>query len=65
MFDGEKSTSMEGQPPYDNEETRVKIKAKLQRVIDKGYMEFVDIEYVESFMYMFHVPKREEDIQMV
>ena len=41
------------------------MKAKLQRVIDKGYVELVDIEYMESLMYMFHVPKGEKDIQMV
>ena len=65
MFDGEKLTLMEGQSLYYNKETRVKVKAKLQRVIDKGYVELVDIKYVKSLMYMFHVPKGEKDIQMV
>lgn len=65
MFDGEKPTLMENQPLYNNKETRAKVKVKLQRVIDKGYVELVYIEYVKSLMYMFHIPKGEKDIQMV
>lgn len=37
----------------------------MQRVIYKGYVEFVNIEYIKSLMYIFHVPKGEKDIQMV
>ena len=65
MFDDKKLTLMEKQPAYNGKETQAKVKAKLQRVIDKGYVELVDIEYVESLMYMFHVPKGEKDIRMV
>ena len=50
---------------YNNKETRAKVKAKLQRVIDKEYVKLVDIEYVKSLMYIFHFPKGENNIQMV
>ena len=57
---------MENQPPYDNKGAQAKIKAKLQqRVVYKGYVELVDIEYIQSLMYMFHVPNGGKDIWMV
>lgn len=62
MFDRDKSTPMEKQPLYNKAETWAKIKAKLQRVLDKGYVELVGIEYVELLMYMFHVPKDKKDM---
>ena len=37
MFDGEKPILMEKQSLYDDKEICVKVKAKLQRVIDSGY----------------------------
>lgn len=48
---------MENQPPYNNKEIHTKVKAKLQMFIDKGYVELVDIKYVELHMCMFHIPK--------
>ena len=33
------------------------VKDKLQNVIDKGYIEIMDLESMESMMYMFRVPK--------
>ena len=52
---------MERQPPFIHKETRGKVKNKLQHVIDKGYMELMDIKYVESLMYMFKLHKGEDD----
>ena len=65
MFVGPPPTAKVPQPPYDDEEIRQKVKEKIQRVIDNGYIELRDTEEVESLMYYFHVPKGEEDIQMV
>ena len=53
MFDGDPPTSMDYQPPYDDLEVKAKVKAKLQRVLDRGYVEMCDIQLVESLMYMF------------
>ena len=41
------------------------MKAKLENVMEKGYIELVDIKLVEALMFMLHVPKGESDIQMV
>ena len=65
MFDGPTPNTMEGQPPYDDASIKAKVKTKLQRVLDREYVEVVDIKFVESLMYMFHVPKGESDIRMV
>ena len=65
MFDGPTPNNMEGQPPYTDTSIKAKVKTKLQRVLDWGYLEVVDIKFVESFMYMFHMPKGESDIWMV
>lgn len=50
---------------YNDKKVKAKVKANLQRVFDRGYMEIIDIEFVESLMYMFHVPKGSNDIWMV
>ena len=65
MFNTEAPTNRDRQPAYDDPETKKKVKAKLQGVIDKGYIEMTDIELVEAMMFMFHVPKGETDIRMV
>ena len=40
--------------------------AKLQKVVDRGYIDIVDdVEKVKSFMFMFDVPKGDSDIRMV
>ena len=65
MFDGPPPQGMMGQPPYKDTKVRDQVKAKLQRVLDRGYIKIVDIEEIESLMYMFHVPKGETDIRMV
>ena len=41
------------------------MKEKLDNVMEKGYIELVDIKLVEALMFMFHVPKGEADIHMV
>lgn len=43
----------------------MKVEAKLQKVMDKGYVELTDIQFVEALMYVFHVPKGTTDIRMV
>ena len=65
MFDTKGPTLKEFQPPYKDEEVRKKVKEKLVRVIERGYVILSDIQFVESLMYMFHVPKGEDDIRMV
>jgi len=45
-------------PPY----VETTPKAKLENVMEKGYIEVVDIKLVEALMFMFHVPKGESDI---
>jgi hypothetical protein len=41
------------------------VKAKLEKVLAKGYIELVDIELVEAMMFMFHVDKGANDIRLV
>ena len=43
-----------------DEELKAKIKEKLQKVIEKGYIEITDIQMVESIMYMFDVVKGDD-----
>ena len=65
MFNSDAPTNCDRQPPYEDPDTKRKVKEKLQGVIDKGYIEMIDIELVEAMMFMFHVPKGETDIRMV
>ena len=65
MFNGPPPKNMEGQPPYHETGIKEKVKEKLQRVIDRGYVKIADLKFVESLMYMFHVPKDDTDIRMV
>ena len=65
MFDSEPPTNRDKQPPYDEDEVRNKVKAKLEKVLAKGYIELVDIELVEAMMFMFHVDKGTKDIRLV
>jgi hypothetical protein len=41
------------------------VKAKLEKVLAKGYIELVDIELVEAMMFMFHVDKGANNIRLV
>ena len=41
-----------------------KVQEKLDKVVAKGYIELIDIKFVEAIMYMFHVAKG-DDIRMV
>ena len=65
MFVGPPPTVKVPQPPYEDKEIRQKVKEKIQRVIDNGYIKLQDIEEVKSLMYYFYVPKGEDDIRMV
>jgi hypothetical protein len=62
MFDSDPPSNQDKQPPYEEDEVRVKVKAKLEKILAKGYIELVDIELVETMMFMFHVQKGPEDI---
>ena len=49
----------------DKQEVKAKVKEKVQKVLNKGYIELADIKMVEALMFMFHVPKGDLDICMV
>jgi hypothetical protein len=65
MFNTEPPTNQDKQPPYKEDEVWEKVKAKLEKVLAKGYIELVDIELVEAMMFMFHVDKGANDIRLV
>ena len=65
MFVGDSPSNNSMQPPYNDPGVQAKVKAKLENVMEKGYIELVDIKLVKALMFMFHVPKGESDIQMV
>jgi hypothetical protein len=48
MFDLDPPSNQDKQPPYDEDEVRVKVKAKLEKILAKGCIELVDIELVEA-----------------
>jgi hypothetical protein len=56
---------MEKQPPYQEEETRLKVREKLETILKKGYIERAEFSELTSLMYMFDVPKGDEDRRMV
>ena len=39
MFDDDPPRTMEFQPPYPDDDVKIKVKEKLKKVIDKGYVE--------------------------
>jgi hypothetical protein len=41
------------------------VKAKLEKVLAKGYIKLVDIELVEAMMFMFHLDKGANNIRLV
>lgn len=53
------------QPPYEVEEVRQKVSRKLQKVLDRGYIEVVRDAELKSYMFMFDVPKGDSDVRMV
>jgi hypothetical protein len=65
MFDLDLPSNQDKQPSYEEDEVRVKVKTKLEKILAKGYIKLVDIELVEAMMFMFHVQKGPEDIQLV
>ena len=67
MFEGTPPQNCDRQPPYrpDKQDVKVKVKEKVQKVLDKGYIELADIKMVEALMFMFHVPKGDLEICMV
>jgi hypothetical protein len=65
MFDSDPPTNRDKQSPYKEDEVREKVKAKLEKVLVKGYIELVDIEWVEAMMFMFHVDKGANNIRLV
>jgi hypothetical protein len=65
MFDSDPPSNQDKQPPFEEDEVRVKVKAKLEKILAKGYIELVDIELLEAMMFMLHVQKGPEDIRLV
>ena len=65
IFYSDHPSNQSRQPPYNDDEVKAKMKPKLQKVIDKGYIELTELKLVEAMMFMFHVPKGEKDIRMV
>jgi hypothetical protein len=65
MFDSDPPSNQDRQPPYEEDEVRIKVNAKLEKVLAKGYTELVDIELIEAMMFMFHVQKGPNDIWLV
>ena len=64
MFLRPRPQCKESQPIYRNTELKAKVKAKLEKVMKKGYIEIADIQLMESVMYMYDVVKG-DDIHMV
>ncbi|KAI2495932.1 hypothetical protein MHU86_18586 [Fragilaria crotonensis] len=64
-FIGELPSSKSPQPPYEVEEVRRKVSAKLQKVLDRRYIEVVRDSELKSYMFMFDVPKGDSDVRMV
>lgn len=62
---GELPTSKTPQPPYEDEEVRRKVSAKLQKVLNRRYIEVVRDSEVQSYMFMFDVPKGDSDVRIV
>jgi len=65
FFDADPPSNQDEQPPYGDEAVRAMVKKKLAKVLKKDYIEICDIEEIEAMMFMFHVPKGEDDIRMV
>ena len=65
MFNDKPPSNKDTQPTYCDNETRLKVEGKLEKVLQKEYIEVVDIRFVEAIMFMFHVPKGQDDIRMV
>ena len=64
-FVGDPPTSKSLQPPYEVKEVMLKVSAKLQKVLERRYIEVVRDSELESYMFMFDVPKGESDVRIV
>jgi hypothetical protein len=64
-FVGDPPTSKSPQPPYELKEVMLKVSGKLQKVLDRRYIEVVPDSSLQSYMFMFDVPKGESDIRIV
>jgi hypothetical protein len=65
MIDSDPPSNQDRQPPYEEDEVRIKVKAKLEKVLATRYIELVDIALIEVLMFMFHVQKGPDDIRLV
>lgn len=65
MFEGRPPSNQSRQPPYDCQETQEMVKKKVMKVLNKGYIKRTNKESIKAFMFMFHVPKGDDDIRMV
>ena len=62
---GELPLSKSPQPPYELEEVMRTVSSKLQKVLDRKYIEVVRDSEIKSYMFMFDVPKGDSDVRMV
>ena len=66
MYDGKKPSYWVAQPPYKDPVNKERVKAKVEKVMRRGYLKSTRPgDEVKSLMYMFDVPKGEDDIRMV
>jgi hypothetical protein len=61
-FVGDPPESMEKQPAYTDKDTQAKVRSKVQAVMDKGYIVRCSPTEIRSLMFMFDVPKGEDDV---
>lgn len=64
-FDSQAPEYFVPQPKYDSEAIRMKVKNKVAKVIDRGYIQLCPQDKLASLMFMFDVPKGDDDIRMV
>ena len=48
------------QLPYWSKAIKAKVKEKVEKMFQKGYIEIADIQMLESIMYMFEVAKGDD-----
>lgn len=65
MFNSDPPQNNYCQEPIKDVNIREKVKAKVKKLLDKGYIELADLDLIEAFMHFIHVPKGDNNICMV
>ena len=65
MFDSNPPQNNYRQELIKDANIKEKVREKVKKVLDKGYIKLVDLDLIEAFMHFFHVRKGEKDIRMV